>query len=77
MRDKDTDIQAKIQGLIPVDGNRYFTLYGLYACKVVVLDIQGETIHIKIILVNERDGLQPSRVCRITGTLQAIKKDRL
>jgi hypothetical protein len=77
MRDPIADLQTKIHGLIPVDGNRYFTPYGFYACKVIVLDIQGDTLHLKIILVSERDGSQPSRVCRITGTLQAIKKDRV
>jgi hypothetical protein len=70
-------MRESIQHLLPVDGNRYFTPYGLYTCKVIVLDRHGETLHIKVILVNERDGSQPARVYRIAATLQAIKKERL
>lgn len=70
-------MQERIQDLIPVGGNRYFTPYGLYTCKVKDSETQGCDIKVKIVLVRECDGSQPARVYKITGTCQAMKKKRL
>lgn len=71
------NMQEKIQELLPVNGNRYFTPYGFYACKVTVADIRANTIEVKVTLVNERDGSQPARVYKITGRLPEIEKQKL
>lgn len=71
------NMQQQIHELIPVNGNRYFTPYGFYACTVTVADVRANTVEVKVTLVNERDGSQPARVYRITGSLPEIARQRL
>ncbi len=70
-------MQDQIKKTICVEGNQYFTAYGFYICKVTTSEGEGNIINVKVTLVNENDGLQPARVFKINGTLQAIKKDRV
>ncbi len=70
-------MQDIIKELICVDGNRYFTPYGFYTCKLAASESQSELIKVKVKLISESDGSQPARVYRVTGTLQAITKARL
>lgn len=67
----------KIQELISVEGNRYFTPHGFYTCRVTASESKGNILKVKVTLLSDSDGLQPARVYRITGTWQAIKKERL
>lgn len=70
-------MRESIHDLLPVDGNRYFTSYGFYICKVTASESQGNTLKIKVTLLSERDASEVARVYRITGTRQEIKKERL
>ena len=70
-------MQDKIQALLPVNGNQYFTPCGFYSCKVTASELQGGTIKVKVVLISENDGSQPSRVYKITGTWQTFKKEAL
>jgi hypothetical protein len=70
-------MQEKINQLIPVNGNRYFTPYGFYSCRITVADVRTNFIELRVTLVNERDGSQPARVYRISGSLPEIEKQRL
>ncbi len=67
-------MQNEIKQFIPVDGNRYFTQYGFYTCRVTASESQAHIIEVKVALLCESDGLQPARVYKITGTLQTIKE---
>ena len=70
-------MQDKIKEVICVDGNRYFTPYGFYTCRVTASESKGNKIKVKVTLLSESDGLQPARVYRVTGTLKAIERERL
>ena len=70
-------MQSAIEKLIPVDGNRYFTAYGFYLCKMKVSEPQTGIIKVKVVLISESDGSQPARVYKIAGTRQAIKQASL
>ena len=70
-------MQDRIKELICVDGNRYFTPYGFYACKVTVSESQSSLIRVRIKLISEDNRSEIARVYKITGTLKAIEKEGL
>jgi hypothetical protein len=70
-------MQDRIKELICVDGNRYFTRYGFYTCKVTVSETQSNLFRVRTKLKSEDDRSEIARVYRITGTLKAIEKEGL
>jgi hypothetical protein len=70
-------MQEKVKEIICVDGNRYFTQYGFYTCKVTASKSQGNIIEVKVTLISENNGSEIARVYRITGTLKTIEQERL
>ena len=67
----------KIRELICVDGNHYFTPYGIYVCKVTATELQGGIINIKVSLESESDASQPARCYTLTCTRRTLEIGRL
>jgi hypothetical protein len=70
-------MQRQIQEFICVDGNRYFTQYGFYTCKVTASTSSNNLIEIEVTLIRESGASEIARIFRIIGTLPAIGKQRV